>query len=131
MTLCILLVAACSLIGYGLLSYRSVRAQFLVREADLTLRENDLTKKEEDLKEQQEELQMKARAEIEALQGPEIAALNEQLSGAKTPTIRTSRIRSLSCSIWQMKTKRSTTPSRTWSPRSRFWRVSWLHPAGR
>ena len=41
-TLCILLVAACSLIGYGLLSYRSVRAQFLVREADLTLRENDL-----------------------------------------------------------------------------------------
>ena len=63
MTLCILLVAACSLIGYGLLSYRSVRAQFLVREADLTLRENDLTKKEEDLKEQQEELR-EARAEI-------------------------------------------------------------------
>lgn len=77
-TLCILLVAACSLIGYGLLSYRSVRAQFLVREADLTLRENDLTKKEEDLKEQQEELR-EARAEIEALQ-EQIAALKEQLS---------------------------------------------------
>ena len=80
-TLCILLVAACSLIGYGLLSYRSVRAQFLLRETDLTLRENDLTKKEEALKEQQEELR-EARAEIEALQ-EQIAALKEQLSGAE------------------------------------------------